>query len=171
MLVASVIQASSRTAAAANALFGAQEPPLGCIVRTNGDYSVSEQLIVTFPAGKRVDVRVGDFDIPTDQSVKLGGEASAPTPFALFLASMAACSGIYALDFCQTRNISTEGLGLSMDWEQDAKAPAIAAARLSLRLPEGFPAQYRESIVKAMDLCAVKKHIMTPPRFEIEIVG
>ena len=52
--------------------------------------------------GKKVDVDTGDFVIKTDQSVKSGGDASAPPPFDLFLASIGACSGIYVLSFCQT---------------------------------------------------------------------
>ncbi len=130
---------------------------------------MAERLEVGFPGGKRVDVGVGGFVIGTDQSEKAGGTASAPEPFALFLASLAACSGIYALNFCQSRKLSTDGLGLSMDWERDAQDPARAKVVLRLRLPAGFPERYRTSVVRAMDLCAVKKNIINPPSFEILI--
>jgi len=130
---------------------------------------MSERLEVNFPGGKRVDVEVGGFRIATDQGVKGGGDASAPEPFALFLASLAACSGIYALNFCESRHLPTDGLGLSMDWTREAGPPSKAKATLHLRLPHGFPERYRESIVRAMDLCAVKKNIIDPPEFEILI--
>ena len=81
------------------------------------------ELNVRFPGGKRVDVEVGGFTIPTDQLPRDGGEASAPPPFYLFLGSIATCAGIYALGFCQSRNLSTEGLALSMDWDWDPKRP------------------------------------------------
>jgi ribosomal protein S12 methylthiotransferase accessory factor len=132
---------------------------------------MSEQLEVLFPVGKRVDVRLGDFLIHTDQSTKAGGEASAPEPFALFLASMAACAGIYALNFCQSRDLSTEGLALFMDWERDPQRPLDARVRYRLRLPAGFPDKYREGIVRAMELCAVKKHIQNPPEFVTEVMA
>jgi putative redox protein len=129
---------------------------------------MAETLEVLFPGGKRVDVDVWGFRIATDQSVKNGGAAEAPEPFALFLASMAACAGIYALNFCQSRDLPTEGLRLSMDWDRD---PAQGAkVRYRLQLPSGFPDKYRSGIVKAMELCAVKKHIQTPPEFVTEIV-
>ena len=131
---------------------------------------MSERYVVEFPGGKRVDVRVGDFLIHTDQSLKRGGEASAPEPFDLFLSSMAACAGIFALNFCTSRDLSTEGLGLSMDWEVDPANPLNASVRYQLRLPTGFPDKYRASIIKAIDLCAVKKTIQNPPSFQIEIV-
>ena len=126
---------------------------------------MAQSLVVQFPGGKRVDVKVGDFLVQTDQSLKAGGEASAPEPYALFLSSLAACAGIFALNFCTSRHLSTEGLALSMDWERDPKVPADAKARLRLRLPEGFPDRYRAGIVRAMDLCAVKKTIENPPEF------
>ena len=102
---------------------------------------MSEHLEVLFPGGKRVDVRVREFEIQTDQSVKGGGEASAPEPFDLFLSSMAACAGIYALNFCTSRDLSTEGLALSLDWDRDPANPLNASVRYQLRLPAGFPGQ------------------------------
>jgi ribosomal protein S12 methylthiotransferase accessory factor len=130
---------------------------------------VSEHLEVTFPGGKRVDVQFGGFRVATDQSENNGGEASAPAPFDLFLASIAACSGIYALNFCQTRDIPTQGLGLSLSWESGGKDGSGASATLRLRLPEGFPDRYRDGIVRSMDLCAVKKAILHPPGFAVEV--
>jgi len=132
---------------------------------------MSERLEVSFPGGKRVDVRIRDFEIATDQPVKAGGEASAPQPFDLFLASMAACAGFYALNFCQSRTLSTAGLGLSLLWERDEKQPLRADARLRLTLPPGFPPKYRDGIVRAMQLCAVKKHIQNPPEFTVEVLN
>jgi ribosomal protein S12 methylthiotransferase accessory factor len=132
---------------------------------------MSERLDVLFPGGKRVDIRIREFEIATDQSEKAGGGAGAPEPFDLFLASIAACAGIYALNFCRSRGISTDGLRLSMLWESDGDKGARAKARLRLELPFGFPEKYRAGIVKAMDLCAVKKHIQNPPEFGTEIVG
>lgn len=131
---------------------------------------MTEQLEVVFPGGKRVDVQIGGFRIATDQSVKAGGEASAPEPFDLFLASMAGCAGISALSFCQTREIPTQGMDLSMVWERDPVQPLRSRVTFRLKLPEGFPDKYRDGIVRAMDLCAVKKHIQTPPEFVTEIV-
>lgn len=128
-----------------------------------------EVLDVSFPGGKRVDVTSGPFLIATDQAVAAGGAASAPEPFRLFLASIASCAGIFALNFCQSRDIPTAGLGLAMDWERDDQRPLEATVRLRLTLPEGFPAQHRDSIVRAINLCAVKQHILNPPRFEIEV--
>lgn len=132
---------------------------------------MSENLQLSFPGGKRVDVHVEDFHIPTDQSEKNGGAGSAPAPFTLFLASLASCSGVFALNFCQSRDIDTAGLALSMEWDGDMKHPERSKAVLHLRLPDGFPEQYREGIVRAMELCAVKRQLGAAPEFEVAVTG
>lgn len=130
---------------------------------------MKEVLEIRFPGGKKVDIKIRDYVISTDQAIKAGGDASAPEPFDLFLASIAGCAGIFALNFCQSRNLPTDGLGLSMDWEREEKRPLEATARFSLVLPDGFPEKYRSGIVKAMELCTVKRYLNNPPTFTIDI--
>jgi len=124
---------------------------------------------VDFPGGKRVNARVGDFVIATDQSVKAGGDASAPEPFDLFLASIASCAGIYALNFCQTRDIDANGLGVRLECDRDEQTKRFSRMRLCLSLPDGFPEKYRAGIARAVDLCTVKRTILDGPEFQVVI--
>lgn len=126
-------------------------------------------MTVTFPGGKRVDAEYKGFTIETDQSPKAGGEGSAPQPFDLFLASIATCAGIYVKGYCDTRQIATDGLGLEMHIERD-EAHRVVKLVLEIRLPEGFPEKHRDAVVRAADLCSVKKHMLDPPAFEIRTV-
>ena len=128
-----------------------------------------EKVEVSFPGGKRIDAKIGNFTIHTDQSEKYGGSASAPEPFDLFLASIATCAGIFAWNFCQSRDLPTEGIGLSMECVRDEKKKLFSEMRLLLNLPEGFPEKYRGGIIRAMGLCAVKQHLHDAPNFTIEI--
>jgi putative redox protein len=122
---------------------------------------------VSFPGGKRVDAEYDGFTIRTDQSPRAGGEGSAPQPFDLFLASIATCAGIYVKGFCDSRQIATDGLRLDMEVVPDPATHRIARLVLDIHLPEGFPDKHRDAVVRAADLCAVKKHIFDPPQFEI----
>jgi ribosomal protein S12 methylthiotransferase accessory factor len=128
-----------------------------------------ENIIVEFPGGKRVDARIGKFLIETDQSIEHGGNASAPEPFDLFLASIASCAGIFALSFCHKRELSTEGLALELACDRDPEKKMITRMTLRLTLPEGFPEKYQGGIQRAMDLCSVKKHMMNAPEFDIQL--
>jgi putative redox protein len=130
---------------------------------------VKQTLEVSFPGGKKVDVDLENVKIQTDQSPEHGGEGTAPEPFAMFLASLASCAGIFALGFCQSRELSTDGLALYMDWENDDNSPYAAKARFRLVLPPEFPDKYRASIVRAVEQCKVKYYIHNPPEFSIEL--
>lgn len=122
---------------------------------------------VTFPGGKRIDAQINGFTVATDQPESQGGESSAPAPFDLFLSSIATCAGIYALSFCQNKDISTEGMRLTMKIENLSAIGMIGKIIIDLKLPEGFPEKYKNAITRAMDLCVVKKHMFEPPVFEI----
>jgi ribosomal protein S12 methylthiotransferase accessory factor len=129
-----------------------------------------EVIRVSFPGGQRVDATIGAFTVATDQPREYGGDAGAPAPFDLFLVSIATCAGIFALKFCQARHLSTDGLDLAMEWQGHKTDPSLASCRLRLKLPQGFPDKYRDGIVKAMDLCAVKRTIQSPPAFTTELI-
>lgn len=122
---------------------------------------------ITFPGGLAAEARYKGFTIATDQPVAEGGAGSAPAPFDLFLASLGTCAGLYALRFCQQRDIDTTGLGLKLETEHEGGAGRVSTIRLVVELPEGFPEKYREAILRAVDHCAVKRHIVEPPRFEL----
>ena len=130
---------------------------------------MKQTLAVSFPGGKKVDVDLENLKIKTDQSPEHGGEGSAPEPFTLFLASLASCAGIFALGFCQSRELSTEGLAVNLDWDADDKPPFAAKATFRVTLPQDFPEKYRSSIVRAIEQCKVKQYIHNPPEFTIEV--
>ncbi|MCG8068649.1 MAG: OsmC family protein [Candidatus Thiodiazotropha taylori] len=124
---------------------------------------------VNFSGGKRIEAQVGDFTLQTDQPLKYGGEASAPAPFDLFLGSIATCAGIFAWNFCESRQLSTEGLALKMECIEDEKKKMIGNIIFHLTLPKDFPERYQSGIIRAMELCAVKRHMHTAPDFSIQV--
>ncbi len=122
---------------------------------------------VTFPGGRRVDA---DFDgelIRTDQSRLSGGEGSAPAPFRLFLASIGTCAGIYVLSFCQGRNLPTDGIEIIQEQAYDESGGRLAKVTITINVPPHFPAKYHRALVRAANLCTVKKAISDPPEFEV----
>ncbi|MBN2898495.1 MAG: OsmC family protein [Clostridia bacterium] len=122
---------------------------------------------VSFPGGKIVDASMKGFTVRTDQPERAGGSGTAPAPFDLFLSSIGTCTGIYALNFCESKGLSTEGLKLTLDVEKDSETRMLSKIRMVLTLPEDFPPKYERAILRAMNLCAVKRHMLEAPEFEI----
>ena len=125
------------------------------------------EMLIDFPGGARVDPHFGPFTLHTDQPAQGGGEDSAPTPFATFLASMGTCAGIYVLGFCRQRGLPTEGLQIIERTETDPATHMTSKVTFEIRLPPGFPEKYRSAVIRSAEQCAVKKHMENPPIFEI----
>ena len=122
---------------------------------------------ITFGGDKKINADLNGFRISTDQPKSAGGNGSAPTPFDLFLASLGTCAGIFAVSFMQSRNLSTEGFKIHISFDFDPKSHLIKKVVMKMRLPSDFPPQYKPAILKAAGLCTVKRHLQTPPSFEI----
>ena len=127
------------------------------------------EIKVTFPGGMRVDAEYKGHIVRTDQPVHRGGEGTASSPFDLFLASIAACAGYYALAFCKERDIPTEKAGVVMRMEKNPETKMIGKISIEILLPAEFPERYKRAIIKAVDTCTVKAHLLKPPAFEIEL--
>jgi putative redox protein len=121
------------------------------------------EMIIDFAGGSRVDAHFGKFTVATDQPP----DASAPSPFEYFLASIGTCAGIYVLGFCKQRNISTQGIQIIERVHHRQDDGMVENIELEIRVPPEFPEKYRDSLIRAADLCAVKKHLEKPPRFDV----
>jgi len=128
------------------------------------------EMEISFPGGARVDARFGPHTVKTDQPPGGGGEGSAPTPFATFLASIGTCAGIYVLGFCRQRGLPTDGLRIVQRLAPDPATGMVARIALDIHVPPGFPEKYRAALVRSAEQCAVKKHMETPPKFEVAVV-
>jgi len=127
------------------------------------------EIKVTFPGGLRVDAEYKGHVVKTDQPVHQGGGGTASSPFDLFLVSLAACAGFYALAFCKERDIPTEKAGVVMRMEKNPDTKMIGRISIELQLPAEFPERYKRAVIKAVDTCTVKAHLMKPPVIEIEL--
>jgi ribosomal protein S12 methylthiotransferase accessory factor len=122
---------------------------------------------VSFPGGKRVVAHYDGRTVETDQSLKNGGDGTAPEPLDLFFVSMATCVGIYVLEFCQSRDLNTDGLGVRLHSELNPDVKLFSPIHIEISLPDDFPAKYRKAILKTANLCTVKKHILMPTEFKV----
>lgn len=120
---------------------------------------------ISFPGNMKVDARVGQWHIQTDQARESGGDESAPEPYTLFLVSLATCAGIYALRYLQTRDLPSAGLRLVQRQEFDEKTHRLTRVELEIHLPPGLDERHRKPIERSAAKCAVKRTLENPPEF------
>ena len=124
-------------------------------------------MVIDFPDGLRVDAHFGDQIVKTDQPVRGGGNGSAPTPFALFLSSIGTCAGIYVLGFCKQRGLDTDNIRIIQRLQSNPMTGLISNVDLEIQVPPEFPEKYYDALVRSANQCAVKKHLETPPQFNV----
>jgi putative redox protein len=130
-----------------------------------------KELKVVFGENYKIDVEYKGFTVKTDQPVRDGGDGTASSPFDLFLVSLAACAGYYALAFCKERKIPTVGLAVTMTTERGEVSKMIDKISIAVTAPAGFPEKYRAALIKSVDHCTVKAHILRPPQFEVVLTS
>ena len=119
------------------------------------------EMDIVFPGGARVDALMGNMTVSTNQ------DGTAPTPFALFLASIGTCAGIYVLGFCQHRNLPTDGIKIVQRLHSNPMTRMIERVDLDIVVPPHFPEKYHDALIRAADQCAVKKHMELAPSFNV----
>lgn len=125
------------------------------------------EMLIDFPGGARVDAHFGPFTVQTDQPPMGGGLASAPTPFAVFLASIGTCAGIYVLGFCTQRNLPTEGIKILQRMNSNPMTGMVDSIDLEIQVPADFPEKYYSALVRSAEQCKVKQHFEKPPKFNV----
>jgi putative redox protein len=124
------------------------------------------EMKVSFPGNLGVDAEFAGFTVHTDQPLSAGGDAGAPSPFQLFLASIATCAGFYVLSFLKKRGIE-EGAGVTLTTVSDPNTGMVAEVLIDVSLPPGFPEKYRDAVVRAVNQCTVKRHLAAPPTIRV----
>jgi ribosomal protein S12 methylthiotransferase accessory factor len=119
----------------------------------------------TLPGASRVEAHAAGFTIMTDQPP----DATAPTPFMLFLASIGACAAYYVQAFCRQRGIPVDGIRV-LQRSEPGPTGLVDRIGLTIELPPEFPERYRAAVIRAAGQCSVKKHLERPPEIAIETV-
>jgi len=123
------------------------------------------EMKISFPGGQGVNAEFGGLVVHTDQ------DGSAPSPFSLFLASLATCAGFYVLSFCQKRELPVEQIKMTQKSVRDPETHALTDVRLEIEAGPGIPDKYYEAIIRAASQCAVKRALENPPKIAVTVNG
>ena len=125
------------------------------------------EMTIDFPGGKQVNATYKGFTVKTDQPRSEGGDASAPEPYDLFLASIGTCAGVYIVYFCESRDIPTDGISMTLEFTRNDTSHLMEKIAIAIHLPPGFPAKYRKAVVRAAEMCTVKRNLVQPPEIVV----
>jgi ribosomal protein S12 methylthiotransferase accessory factor len=131
---------------------------------------MDNEIKIEFGEGQKLSAVSNNYCIDVDMPTSEGGQGSAPEPMDLFLASLVTCAAHYARKFCESRSLPMNGLGLKVRYKYNQQGTQIARFTYELTIPEGFPEKYKAALLRALDLCPIKKLLLSPPSFQLEII-
>lgn len=126
------------------------------------------EIEVRYIKGDRFLTYVRDHEFLVDQPVADGGDDVGPTPLELFVTSLAACVGFYAERFLARHRLPGEGLRVSARYEMSEDLPArVGSIEVATTLPEGFPPDRMEAIMRVIEHCTVHNSLRQPPEVRL----
>jgi uncharacterized OsmC-like protein len=125
------------------------------------------EMQISFPGGKRVHSHYKGFTVETDQPQSEGGDGSGPEPFDLLLASIGTCAGVYIVYFCESRDIPTKDIRLSLNFQRNENNHLLRKIEMVIQLPPDFPDKYRKAVIRSAEMCTVKRTLANPPEIVV----
>ncbi|HLB02049.1 MAG TPA: OsmC family protein [Nitrospiria bacterium] len=74
-------------------------------------------ITISWVKGVQLAVEVWKHRIMVDQPLEEGGQDQGISPGEMFVGSLGACIGYFAVGFCQRHKIPTAGLKVAMEWD------------------------------------------------------
>ena len=111
------------------------------------------------------DVKVGGRTVRMDSNGK-----DAHSPSGMFLASLAACMGVYAESYCKNAGISAEGMKIEFEYERLQNPSRYGNMKAKIIFPKDTDLKGREkAIIRAAEQCLVHESIKDFKGVEITI--
>ncbi len=129
------------------------------------------EMQIHFPGGKRVTSTYKGFTVETDQPKSESGDDSAPEPYDLFLSSIGTCAGVYIVYFCESRDIPTDEISMTLRFERNETSHLMEKIAVEIQLPPAFPDKYRKAVIRAAEMCTVKRTLTHPPEILVTTKG
>ncbi|OFZ51320.1 MAG: hypothetical protein A2381_08265 [Bdellovibrionales bacterium RIFOXYB1_FULL_37_110] len=128
------------------------------------------EIQINFTGNKKMDAIFDDYVVKCDQPLDNDGDASAPSPFDYFLTSTALCAGYFVKAYCDSRNLSVEGIKLVQHNNEDPQKKYKQIFEIQIHFPSSFSQKDKDGIVRAIQGCSVKKTIQEIPEFKISVI-
>jgi putative redox protein len=128
------------------------------------------QLDVGHVDREEYEIRVRGHRLTVDQPVDAGGTDKAPTPTELFAGSLAACVAFSAGRYLARHGFDRAGLRAHAEFDLASDRPArVAAIRITVQPPEGFPAERLPALTAVASHCTVHNTLTDPPEVTVTV--
>lgn len=112
-------------------------------------------------------IKVRDHVVEADMRKEDGGEDTGPNPIELLVGALSACIGMTIRVYCKMHNLPAEGIVVNA--VPTLEAPKrLKNVAIDIALPEGFPEDKRDSVMRVAHKCPVHKALTDPPGIDMD---
>ncbi len=104
-----------------------------------------------------------------DQPADNGGEDSGMTPPELMLASLGSCAAFYAVQFLKARNLSDNGVEVSVNADKLMRPARLGNFRIHVTCPVALTEEQTEGMMRSVHHCLIHQTLLSPPEVKIEL--
>jgi uncharacterized OsmC-like protein len=97
------------------------------------------------------------------------GPGPLPAPPVLFLGSLGACAGIFAVDYLRARGLPFSGLKVTAEAGHAEGPRRLAGIHVRVILPAAVDERHMAPLRRAVDLCTLKNTLTHPPAIITEV--
>lgn len=127
------------------------------------------ELKITHLDGVRFEAQARGHKLICDQPADNGGQDAGMTPPELLLASLGTCAGFYAVQYLKTRNLSQDGLEVSVTAEKLKQPGRVGNFRIKVQCPVELTPEQNEGLMRSVRHCTIHNTLLSPPSIEIEL--
>ncbi len=126
-----------------------------------------ESMIISWTAGVQLAVEVRGHRLIVDQPKEEGGDDQGITPVEMFVASLGACIGYFAVRFCRRHNLPAAGLAVKMIWDYAEQPHRVGSLTVRVSLPVDFPSEMQDRLRKVVEGCTIHQSLTHSPQIAI----
>ena len=112
-------------------------------------------IVVTHETGLRFSAQIREHRVVTDQSIRAGGEDTAPSPTELISAALGSCIALYVHQFCASRGLPHDGMRIEVTPRNVANANRIGELSVVVRMPGYLLPHTVEMLERVVRSCPV----------------
>ena len=125
---------------------------------------------VTWDGGVKFTADIRGHKITVDQPAQGGGEDAGPMPLELMPTALGTCVALFVKQFLATRGLDATGLRVQVFSAADSNPHRIGRFEVTVSIPGGVPAQYREAMVRVAESCTVHHTLTHHPDISVEVL-
>jgi len=127
------------------------------------------ECLIEYCGKRKFKAGMNGFEVITDLPERVGGEDSAMSPTQLFISSIGACMGLYAVRYLKTAGLDPSGLSVRLDWDFSDDKTRVGRIDATIKVPNAELGARKKAVIAAAKKCTLHGTLKEAPEMNTVI--